>query len=91
MGRKQGRSEGGTNNQLRNRFYKFVHFQLFNVKYKFVQLQLFDIKILFSQKHTFRKQKRTAVYGRASLVLSCKLTRKNDDLLSSMEYDLHNN
>ena len=32
----------GTNNQLSDRFYKFVN--LFNVKYKFVHLQLFDVK-----------------------------------------------
>ena len=41
---------------------------MFNVKYKFVQLQLFDIKFLFSEEHVFCKQKRTVVYGRASLV-----------------------
>ena len=73
----------GTNNQLWNRFYKFVHLLLFNVKYKFVQLQLFDVKFLFSEKYIFCKQNRTAVYGRASLVLGFKLTGKNDDLLSS--------
>ena len=28
---------------------------------------LFDVKFLFSENHIFRKQKRTAVYGRASL------------------------
>ena len=59
-------------------------FQLFNVKYKFVQLQLFDLKFLFSEKHTFRKQKKMAVYGRVSLVSGFKLTRKNDELLSSI-------
>ena len=68
------------NNQLWNRFYKFfhifnikykfVHLQLFNIKYKFVQLQLFDIKFLFSEKHIFRKQKRTAVYERVPLGLN---------------------
>ena len=69
----------GTNNELRNRFYKcvhlqlfsikykFVHLQLFNGKYKFVHLQLFDVKCLFSEKHMFHKHKRTVVYGRASL------------------------
>ena len=73
----------GTNNQLQNRFYKFAHLKLFNAKYKFVQLQLFDIKFLFSEKHIFRKQKRTAVFGRVSLVSSFKLTLKNGDMLSS--------
>ena len=29
----------GTNNQLPDRFYKFVHLQLFNVRYKFVHLR----------------------------------------------------
>ena len=72
-----------TSNQIRNRFYKSVHRQLFNVKYKFVQLQLFDVKLLYSEEHTFRKQKRTVVYGRAYLVLGFQLTRENDDLLSS--------
>ena len=73
----------GTNKQIRNRFYKSVHLELFNVKYKFVQLQLFDDKFLFSEEHTFCKQKRTVVYGRASLVSGSQLTQENDDLLSS--------
>ena len=76
----------GTNNELPNRFHKFVHLQLFNfrfnvfhlqlfnIRYKFVHLQLFDVKFLFSESHIFRKQKRTAVYGRASLALDFKLT-----------------
>ena len=48
--------------------------------------KLFDVKFLFSENHVFRKQKRTAClwsYGRASLVSDFKLTRENDDLLSS--------
>ena len=97
----------GTNNQIRNRFYKSVHLQLFNVKYKFVYLQLFnvkykfvylqlfnakyrfirlqpfEVKFLFSEEHIFRKQKRTDVYGRASLVSGFQLNRKSDGLLSS--------
>ena len=84
----------GTNKQIRNRFYKsvhlelfnvkykFVYLQLFNVKYKFVQLQLFDVKFSLSEEHIFRNHKRTVVYGRASLVLGFQLTRENDDLLS---------
>ena len=43
---------------------------------------LFDVKLLFSKNHIFDKQKKTAVYGRASLVSDFKLTQKNDDLLS---------
>ena len=41
-----------------------------------------DVKILFFEKKILRKQKRAAVYRRASLVLDFKLTRENDDLLS---------
>ena len=51
--------------------------------YKFVHLQLFDVKLLFCYKNIFRKHKRMAVYGPASLILDIKLTQKNDDLLSS--------
>ena len=56
---------------------------MFNVKYKFIQLQLFDVKFLFSEEHVFRKQKRTGVYGRASLVSGFQLNRENDEILSS--------
>ena len=70
----------GTNNELQNRFYKFVHLQLFSVKYKFVHLQLFDVKFVFSEKHILCKQKRTTVYERASVVSDFKPTRENDDL-----------
>ena len=67
----------GTNNRLPNRF------RLCNIRYKFVHLQLFDVKFLFSENLIFRKQKRTAVYGRTSLVSDLKLNWENDDLLSS--------
>ena len=43
---------------------------------------LFGVKHLFFENHTFRKQNRTAVYGRASLVLDFKLNLENYDLLS---------
>ena len=95
----QGRSEGtssvsirGTNNQIRNRFYKSIHLQQFNVKcafaylqlcnvkYTFIQLQLFHVKFLFSEENIFRKQKRKDVYGRACLVSGFQLNRENDDL-----------
>ena len=59
-----------------HRVYKFVDLQLFDVKFKFVHLHLFDVKLLFSEKHIIRKQKRTAVYGRASLVSYFKLPRE---------------
>ena len=42
----------------------------------FIQLQLFDVKYLFSEKHIFRKQKRTTVYGCASLFSDSKLNQK---------------
>ena len=58
--------------------YKFVHLQLFNVKYKFVYLQLFDTKFLFSKNHIFCRQKGTS----APLVSDFKLTREIDELLS---------
>ena len=86
---KQGRSSEGTSIVvfeipiIRNRFYKSVHPEPFNINYEFVQLQLFDINFLFFEEHIFRKQKRTLVYGRASLVLSFQLTRENNDLSSS--------
>ena len=53
----------------------------FNIKL-FI-FKLFDVKFLFSENHVFRKQKRTAVYGLVPLALDFKLTRENDDLLSS--------
>ena len=68
--------------QLFNVRYNFVHLQLFNIRYKFVHLQLFNVKFLLSKNHIFVTQKRTAVYGRASLVSDFKLTWENDDLLS---------
>ena len=39
----------GTNNQIRNRFYKSVRLQLFNVKCKFIYLQLLNVKYKFIQ------------------------------------------
>ena len=74
----------GTNNQLQNIFYMFVHLQLFNTKIKLFIL-LFDVKFLFSENHVFRKQKRTTLYGLMDArpkFRILKLTRKNDDLLS---------
>ena len=48
----------GTNNQLPNIFYKFVHLKL-----KLLIFKLFEVESLFSKNHVFRKWKRTAVYG----------------------------
>ena len=62
---RQGCSEGTSS----------VAFEI-SVKYKFIQLQLFDVKFLFSEEHIFHKQKRTDVYGRASLIAGFNSTRK---------------
>ena len=56
---------------------------MFNMKYKFVHLLLFDVKFLFPKKHTFHKQKRTAVDRRVPLVPDFKLTRKSNHMLPS--------
>ena len=86
----QGRSESTSSISFEvliiNCHIEFINlfiFKLFNTKYKFIHLQLFDFKFLFLKKHIFRKQKRTAVYGRTSLVSNFKLPRENDGLLSS--------
>ena len=55
----------GTNNELRNRFYKFVHLQLFSIKYKFVHLQLFDVKFLFSEKKIYFGRRREQLFMNA--------------------------
>ena len=52
-------------------------------RFRYYQYYLFDVKFLFSEKHIFRKQKRTAAYGREFLVLGIKVTRENEDVLSS--------
>ena len=58
---------------------------LFIFSYLTVNINLFIFKCLTSHfcflKNISRKQNRTAVYGRASVVLDFKLTRENDDLL----------
>ena len=53
----------GTNDQLLNIFYKFLHLELFNIKHKIVHLQVARRQIFFSENHVFRKQKRKDVYG----------------------------
>ena len=63
----------------------FISLFIFNclaLNINFFMFNLFDVKFLFSENQIFRKQKRTAVYGRVSLVSDFKLTRENDDLLS---------
>ena len=63
----------GTNNQIRNRFYKSVHLQLFNIKYKFVffncltsNINLFNFNCLMSNfcfpKNIFFASRRERVF-----------------------------
>ena len=86
----QGRSEGTSSAAFEvliiNCQIYFINLFIFNLltlnRNLFI-FNLFAIKFLFSKNHIFRKQQRTAVYGRASLVSDFKLTRENDDLLSS--------
>ena len=84
----QGHSEGTTRMTLEvliinyQIFFIFLFiFNCFALKINLFIFNLIDAKFLFSENHTFRKQKKTAVYGRTSLVLEFKLTQKNDDLL----------
>ena len=89
----QGRSRGylkcsirGTNNQLQNVFYKFIHLQLFIIKHKIVHLQVFWRQIfVFRKSYLSQTEENSCLwsYGRVSLVSDFKLTRENDDLLSS--------
>ena len=88
----QGPSEGTSNVAFEvliiNCQIYFINFLIFNCLTLNINLfifNLFDLKFLFFENHIFRKQKRTAVYGRASLVSDFKLTRENDDLLFSRQ------
>ena len=59
-----------------------------NCQIYFINLFIFnllDFKFLFPKSHIFRKQKRTGVCGSESLISDFKLTRENDDLLSSRD------
>ena len=85
----QGRSEGTSSVAFEvliiNCQIYLINLLIFNCLTLTINLfiNLFYVKFLFSKNHIFCKQKRTAVYGRASLVSDFELTRKNDDLLSS--------
>ena len=70
----------GTNNELRNRFYKLVHPQLFKLKYKFDHLQLFDVKFLFSKKTCILQEEENGCLDARS---DFKFNWKNDNLLFS--------
>ena len=63
-------------------FVNLFIFICFTLNIKLFIFDLFDAKFLFSENHIFRKQKRAAVYGRASVVSYFKLTREDDNLLS---------
>ena len=81
----QGRSEGASSVAFEVLIIKseidFINLFIFNCLTS--NIQLFNVKFLFSEEHIVRKQKRTVVYGRASLVSGFQLTRGNDHLLSS--------
>ena len=87
----QGTSRGclkfsicGTNNQLPNIFYKFVHLQMINIKHKIVHLQVPWRQIFVFQKSCLLQTEKNGclwTYGRASLVSGFKLIREKDDLL----------
>ena len=81
----QGRSEGASSVAFKVLIIKseidFINLFIFNCLTS--NIQLFNVKFLFSEEHIVRKQKRTVVYGRASLVSGFQLTRGNDHLLSS--------
>ena len=86
----QGRSEGTSSVAFElliiNCQIYYINLFIFNCLALNVNLFIFnlcDVKFLFSESHICRKQKRTAVYWRASLVSDFKLNRENDDLLSS--------
>ena len=67
-------------------FYKFIHLQLFNIKHKIVHLQVVWRQIFVFQKSCLSQTEENGglwSYGRVSLVSDFKLTRENDDLLSS--------
>ena len=57
----------------------FINLFIFNCLTSNINIfifNLFDVKFLFSENHIFHKQKKSTVYGRASLVSDFKLTGK---------------
>ena len=62
-------------------FINLVIFNCLTLNINLFIFNFFDVKFWFSENHIFRKQKKTAAYGRAFFVSNFKLTRENDDLL----------
>ena len=86
QGRREGASSVAFEVLIINCQIYLINLFIFNCLTLYVNLSifiLFDIKLLFSENHIFRKQKRSAVFGRSSLISDFKLTRENYDLLSS--------
>ena len=90
MNPEQARSEGASSVafevQIINCQIYFIYLFIFNcltLNINFFIFNLFDVKFLFSENNVFCKQKRMAVYGHTSLFSDLKLTRENDDQLSS--------
>ena len=90
VSKKQGRSKGTSNIAFEVLIIScqiyLINLFIFNCLTLNINLfifNLFDVKFSFSKNPIFQKQKRTAVYGLASLVSDFKLTQKNDDMLFS--------
>ena len=81
----------GTNNQIRNRFYKSVRLQLLNVKCKFIQLNCLTSNIFFP-KNIFLASRREGmfmdarpqfrVFNSAAKIMTCYLPDTNKYLRS---------
>ena len=63
----------------------FINLSIFNCLTSNIDLFIFNYLAskFYFPNNIFRKQKRTVVYGRASLVSGFHLIQENDDLLSS--------
>ena len=85
----QGRSEGTSNVAFEGLVIKseidFINLYIFNCLTSNINLFNFNCSTstFFFPKNSFRKQKRTDVYWRASLVSGFQLNRENDNLLCS--------
>ena len=72
----------GTNNQLPNIYYEFVHVQLFNIRHEIVHLQVVWRQVFVLRKSCLSQIEEDVclwTYGRGYLVSDFKLTRENDD------------
>ena len=86
----QGRSESTSSVAFEvliiNCHIEFINLFIFNCLTSNINLFIFNCptsNFCFPKKHIFQKQKRTAAYGHASLVLGFKLPLENGGLLSS--------